>query len=284
MLSELKNRIKDESGFMGLTHSLSALTLYLLIIVLLPELILKNMLHNSPIVLFGSLVVVAGAALLPDLDNTRSTALSVMGFIGQILSTVMRSISVAVYMVSRGKLDDDSPNPHRGFWHTIVASFVVGLIVFLTTKITYQVTFLDRKMTIGFLFAVFWIFICSELALAALFSSFAKKIKKEPLFGPILIILFGLSVSLAILFLAPSTIDYSWISWAMTIGYILHIIGDTFTVSGTPILWPLNHKGKRWWSYRLAKIHAGSAFELTVIAPLFALTTIALLVKVVFLL
>ena len=46
------------------------------------------------------------------------------------------------------------------------------------------------------------------------------------------------------------------------------------TVAGTPLLFPIKFKGKRWFTHRILKIHAGGEFETKFLLPLFTLTTI----------
>src|SRR5690606_1942141 len=55
---------------------------------------------------------------------------------------------------------------------------------------------------------------------------------------------------------------------ASFLGCLVHILGDTVTNSGTPLLWPLARGGRRWrllttpWTFG-----AGGAFELVIVAP-----------------
>ena len=80
----------------------------------------------------------------------------------------------------------------------------------------------------------------------------------------------------------PTTESYNWVGIMIMIGWITHILGDTITTSGTPILWPLSHHGKRWWSYRLPPhIHADGEIEHKLFFPLFALLVVVALVKIV---
>lgn len=71
---------------------------------------------------------------------------------------------------------------------------------------------------------------------------------------------------------AASTCGWWWLGVALALGCLVHLWGDWITVMGVPLLWPLKHRGKRWWRYRLpgTRIHSGHAFELRVMVPLFA--------------
>lgn len=279
----LLQRLKDEKGFMGMTHSLSAIALFLLLIAFFPNFIFQQILKtNNIIVLLGAIVVVAGAALLPDFDNVKSTAISALGPIGKLISKITRSFAVAIYTLTKTSKDDDEVNAHRGFWHTIPASIFIGVIVFLTTSIPIKIIipFINKNSTIGFLFAVLWLMLCYQLAIASLFSYSVKKLKKD-LFGWTFIIGSSIIFALIILIFSPSDIAYSWIAILISLGYIFHILGDTLTVSGTPALWPLKHKGKRWWTYRLGRIHAGSEFEYKIVVPIFIMLIIFAIVKII---
>lgn len=44
---------------------------------------------------------------------------------------------------------------------------------------------------------------------------------------------------------------WSWLGFAVTGGYIIHILGDTITESGTPMGWPLKIKRQRWYAVTL---------------------------------
>lgn len=283
MNTKLLLKLKDEKGFMGLTHSLSAIAFFLLLVAFFPNFIFNTILKSDNIiVLIGATIVIAGAALLPDFDNVKSTAISTLGPLGKLISKITRASAVAIYMLSRSSKDDPTPDAHRGFWHTIVASIVVGIIVFLLSSIKVNVkdSFLGQGNVTIYPFAIVWLIICYQLAIASLFADTFKKLKKD-LFGYIFI--FGSSIVFVIIILtfSPSDIAYSWIAILTSLGYLFHIFGDTLTVSGTPALWPIAHRGKRWWTYRLGGIHAGSSFEYKVVVPLFTMIIIFAIVKII---
>ena len=123
MNTKLLLKLKDEKGFMGLTHSLSAIAFFLLLVAFFPNFIFNTILKsNNIIVLVGATIVIAGAALLPDFDNVKSTAISTLGPFGKLISKLTRASAVGVYALTKTKRDNDTPDAHRGFWHTIVAS------------------------------------------------------------------------------------------------------------------------------------------------------------------
>lgn len=282
MNKKLLLKLKDEKGFMGLTHSLSAIAFFLLLVAFFPNFVFNTILKsNNIIVLIGATIVIAGAALLPDFDNVKSTAISTLGPFGKIISKLTRASAVGIYTLTKTNRDNDKPDAHRGFWHTIVASIVVGVIVYFLSSIKTDVkdSFLGEGVVTIYPFAIAWLIICYQLAMASLFADSFKKLKRD-LFGYVFI--FGSSIVFVIIVLAfSSDIAYSWIAILTSLGYLFHILGDTLTVSGTPALWPIAHKGKRWWTYRLGGIHAGSSFEYKVVVPIFTMIIIFAIVKII---
>ena len=136
MNTKLLLKLKDEKGFMGLTHSLSAIAFFLLLVAFFPNFIFNTILKsNNVIVLIGATIVIAGAALLPDFDNVKSTAISTLGPFGKLISKLTRASAVGIYTLTKTRRDNDTPDAHRGFWHTIVASVIVGIIVFCLSSI-----------------------------------------------------------------------------------------------------------------------------------------------------
>lgn len=279
-LNNIKKILSNESGFMGPTHTLSAVAFYLLLLAFFPLFIYNEVLKtDNIIVLIGSIFVVSGFALWPDFDNTRSTVISTLGLLGQGISKLMRGSAIGIYLMTKTKYDDPEPNAHRAFWHTIVAAILVGFIVFFTTSLSLKFTILDKEVTLGYLFAIAYIYISFQLTIVSFLGTYIKNFKKS-IVGKITVIVLGLLFSVLLLLATPGNSDYSWIAYCGTLGYLFHIIGDTMTVAGTPILFPLKRKGKRWWVYRIAKIKAGGTIEKVVVIPLFIVLIILALIKI----
>ena len=131
----IKKRIQNEDGFMGPTHAVSAIAFYLLLALFFKDFLISLGISNSLPILVVSSIVIAGAALIPDLDNTTSTAMSVLGIFGKLVSNVMRAIAEIVYSLTKSKYDDSNSNPHRGFWHTILAGIILGIIIKLSLNL-----------------------------------------------------------------------------------------------------------------------------------------------------
>jgi membrane-bound metal-dependent hydrolase YbcI (DUF457 family) len=73
----------------------------------------------------------------------------------------------------------------------------------------------------------------------------------------------------------------AWWLWggAFAWGCLVHILGDTCTVQGTPLAWPVKIHGKRWWMVRAPiTVHAGGDGERYGVVPVaWAATVVAAL-------
>lgn len=283
MLKNFKNKIKSDNGFMGHTHAISAIAFYLLIVLFWRQGILNLGLSNNTFILFLTSIVIAGAALLPDLDNVKSTALSVLGPIGQLLSEIMRGTSTIIFQLTRTKYDEKNADPHRGFWHTLISSFVIGFVVHTLVSIDIKVNNVLSSYgfnTVGDYLALLWIFITVQLAFSGLFNSVVKKYNKS-IIGKLTLLLVGTIISF-ILIKYNTTDNYNWLTVSIILGYIFHILGDTLTVAGTPILFPFKFKGKRWFTHRILKIRAGGEIENLLLLPLFSIIALICSILILF--
>lgn len=271
-------RIKSDSGYMGFTHAISALSIFLLLIAFVPAYSEFLQFKNIWFLIIAGLTTI-GAAMVPDLDNTKSTIKSNLGVIGDILSTGFRATSVVIQSTVKTRKDDSTPNPHRGFWHTIVASILTGVLIFFITKIggTFSIPVLG-EITIGYAIAFIISFILVQLALTTVLNPLIKKNKKSSLFKIISLVLSFL-LTLIIFIQLPNNMSFIWLAVSVTLGMIIHILGDTTTTSGTPLLWPIPINGKMWWNIRLSSMKAGGEIEKKILTPLFVgLSVIALIV------
>jgi len=279
MNTKIKKRIEEDYGFMGPTHAVSAIAFYLILALFFKNFLINLGISNNLLILVFSSIVIAGAALIPDLDNTQSTAMSVLGIFGEFVSNIMRTIAKIIYDLTKSKYDNSSSNPHRGFWHTILAGILLGILIKLSLNLNINLPikiFTIEK--INDLFAFVWVFFTVQLAMSSLFNSFIKKYKNL-ITGKILLLLLGTIITASLIYFNN---DYSWIPVSISLGYVFHIIGDAMTAQGVPLLFPIKFKGKRWFNHRIMKIHAGSDLEKMFIYPLFISIIVICLVLLFF--
>lgn len=248
-----------ERALMGPAHAISGSGAAVLVIGLL-------FWFGSPLfaVLFGASVslivlfvaVATGSALVPDLDNSRSTVRSSLGVVGVAGSVVFRSTSRIIQTVVRTKRDDPTPDPHRGFWHTIVGALLLGFLAWLATLPTTEIPIADG-IAVGdalkFVITATMIHLC----LAGVAKKSVKKLKDIPIVGEIAAFIASVILTGVLLFISPDEPSL-WLPVAISFGCIMHILGDALTTAGVPIWFPLTGfvKGKFWWTTRFAKFKA----------------------------
>lgn len=142
MLNKITNFLNEERpGFSGFNHLMLTVMIFLLLL-LIPldpfSSFLKSMVTN-PITGIIAFFIIAGAALLPDLDNLAEDggglALWQLGFVGSVLSTIMVTISSIMTSIFKSKKDQLPPTQHRMFWHTWVIPLVLFFSFFFYIKI-----------------------------------------------------------------------------------------------------------------------------------------------------
>lgn len=209
-----------------------------------------------------------GATLYPDLDNSKSTSHSAFGFIGEALSVIFRVSSAFLQTVVRTPKDDASPNPHRGFYHSLISTVLVGAGVWGLTQLpqAFEIP-LFGKVTLGECFAALFLAAMIHLFLSALAKSKMKKIQKGFFAGELIAFLLSLSIALGLMWFIPSSNGYLWLGVAIAAGGATHIVGDTFTKYGTPMWFPLTvfTKKRFWWYTRFGTIESGGKIEKVII-------------------
>lgn len=275
-------KLKSNDGFMGPTHALSAVAIALLLTWAASDFMFGKVLGTSDAnVYIAALLIITGAALMPDLDAVRSTSISTLGFIGVGLSKAMRAFSKLVQATVRSKYDDVNADPHRGFWHTAVSAFLAGLLFTSLASIDVRLfTIKGKDISIATFTVLFMLFLSTQLILASLLKPFNNKMKRKGLYGKLITVGGGVLVAATLTMSLPD-ISYSWIGGAVTLGWMLHILGDMFTVAGVPVLWPIKIRGKRWWKLRMPfGIKAGGVIENYIIVPILLLITLISIVKI----
>lgn len=253
---------RSEWALMGPAHAISGAGISALSIGLamfFGDWIMANIFLMSAAIVALFIGVATGSALVPDLDNSRSTVRSSLGFVGAALSSVFRASALLIQTVIRTKRDDSTPNPHRGFWHTLVGAAVLGAGAIGLSSISLELFEFDPlgTVTLGGVFYFTITTVMLHLFFAGVAKSRIKKIRKIPIVGELLSFILSMVVTASLLAFAPEG-EVIWLGVAIAFGCAIHILGDGLTVDGVPIFFPLPviTKGKFWWKTRFAKFKA----------------------------
>jgi len=260
-----------DKAFMGMTHSLSAVAIFMVLLAFFPHVLLWMTNTNEWSVLVLFFLVLAGGALLPDLDSPQSRAESSLGVLGKILNSIFRGLAKGVQTVIRSKRDEADPDPHRGLWHTPLMSIITGALVFAATRIdTAFEAAVFGKINVGFIFAFFITLVMTIMALEGLFTKDMKKLKKKHSnLGELYAIVLALAIVTFLFLQLPEGLNFWWLGVATAVGMLVHIFGDLMTTAGCPIFFPVKIKGKMWWKVRIFPIKAGGATEKWFFTPMF---------------
>jgi len=189
--------------------------------------------------------VAGGSALLPDIDKPGSRVARSLGPITGLIARGVAALAVVVYDATRTALDPSNcGGGHRQLTHTVPGCVGFGA----GTWVALQV-----HPALG---AAVLTLLCGLLAQG--FKSIGVGFT-----------LVGAAVSWWVITHAQSW----WWVWPLSVaaGSFIHIVGDTMTSSGTPMLWPLTRHGKRWGRVHTpATFHTGSHFETEVLTPMLA--------------
>ncbi len=275
-----------DCGFMGFTHALSALAATLWILAFVPGYVAQATGNSG--VSCGALVVLCavGGSLIPDLDNTASSAKSQLGPFGVALSVVFRASSEVVQRTVRLPRDDPDPNPHRGAWHTGVACVLIGVGVWALTSVAHPVRLpLLGGTTWGMIFAFVVAVTLCHLTFSTLLKNVSDRIHRSGTLSDAVSLAVTTGVVWTIFATLPAGADVPRIIGASVgAGALIHVLGDCFTVSGAPLLFPVSAlwRHKLWWDTRFLKIKAGGPFENYVFIPLFGIAAVVAVVKLLF--
>lgn len=239
-------------GFMGKTHALLSIML-MCICMLIPINFFKEtiwLLKDNILFFMVGLIVTVGGALLPDLDNSQSSAGSTLGFMGSICTIFMQSISSIVWTLFHGKGDRHPMTPHRYFWHTLLASgIILSLFIFgiengeetiLSCIKSESISIFLQKHTI-LLFLIILVFMAvlcgSDMILYRLIKWF-KLPKALSYIIPVLVLIYIFVIDITHLRILGICVG---------LGYLFHIIEDFFADSGCPLFFPIPIKRKMWY-------------------------------------
>ena len=253
----VKHKNGRDAGLMGAAHAVSGAGFGLLALSYAPSLSQWGVDNMSTLILV--MIGICGAVMIPDLDNTKASIITALGVTGKPASAVFRGSSRVIQTVFRTPKDPSSPNPHRGFWHSIVGAVTAGFIVYGVTLIPYSFSFpLIGEISVGMMIA----FIITVALMDAMNVSLPNNpqsvlLKHAPSFE-MASIFFSMIVVGALFSNLPDNTSFLWLAVSVTAGMYIHILGDALTVQGVPIFFPVIGliRGRMWWKTRFTTLQA----------------------------
>ncbi|MFR9675636.1 metal-dependent hydrolase [Streptomyces sp. TR06-5] len=218
-----------------------------------------------PVLVAGALIC-AGAALAPDLDQRSATVSRAFGPISRGLCGIIDKLSETVYNSTRGKGERRRSGGHRTLTHTWLWALLIG------AGFAAAAAFGGRWAVLVILF------IHVVLAVEGLLWRMAR------VSSDVLVWLLGATSAwiLGNILAKPGNgsewlfggdgLQYLWIGLPIVLGALVHDIGDSLTISGCPILWPIPIKGRFWYPLgtpRPMRFRAGAPVEVKVLMPTF---------------
>jgi hypothetical protein len=208
----------------------------------------------------------AGFSLLADLDCEGARASRLLGPVTGGVSWALRRTSATVYRLTKGPRDANSAGTHRHLSHTVIFAFALGGVT------AGGIALGGPWVAVGvLLFGVLlasdalgnWVLLVAVLSAAGLFITAPGA---------------ALNAMLAILDAVGG-----WLGIAVTVGCLVHLVGDALTYAGLPIWWPILYKGQRWYEtgvWRPLRFGAGSDFEKRFMFPAFVVLGVLLVPRV----
>ncbi len=245
---------------LGVSHALSGAALGLAVAGFGPGVLGAEPTAGSVMTFAG---VTAGAALLPDLDHPSSLATKRFSAASWLASRLVRPLSAFAYSVTRSDRDVGTGR-HRGLTHTILGAVMLGAAVNLAS------------VAVGTPVLVGTLFVCLALAIKGL-----DDLVPGP---PSLIVAAGLTVAVERYLPGGTTGTAGWLGFAVTLGMLVHMVGDALTESGAPLLWPVRIKERRWYpvgNLRPLRFRTGGPAEVWVVAPALTVAVIVLATRAV---
>lgn len=212
---------------MGANHAITGAGAWIAATAVLPALHVNGMniplatglYHQSPTVVLGGAIIAAGAALLPDADHHSATIAHSVPLAGKIVTGVV----------------EHAAGGHRKGTHTIWA--VAGV---LALSFLLRFAMWDSHSWMGS--------VCLGAGLSAMaLSAFALKVIRSVWFvrSWAQAWLLGTVIGFAVMVLIPG--DQTWLPVAITVGFVVHLLGDMLTVGGIAWIYPIVPKPPLWW-------------------------------------
>ena len=212
---------------MGPTHALSAGVVFLAIAAPLSH----NVHHLTPVTAAVGTVVAAGAGLLPDLDHPRATPARAFG-------PLSAGAAWTIGKVTGG---------HRHGTHSFIGIAVFTALAVAATHNLWALT------------AALWL--CMGLAVRSLWRRPSNRPNGRFDYRDVAGIVHAAIAAYVAYRLTHSGLDMEVVPWAITVGYVTHLIGDSMTESGVNWCWPSRRR------YRIASIDTGKSVEKWVVVP-----------------
>jgi len=216
---------------MGHTHATSAVVAWLGV----APFVSAHAHHLTPMSIAAGTLVAGGAGMLPDLDHHSGTIANTFGPLTKGLCRFVAAIS----------------GGHRWITHSL---FGAGVFIALAHGATHN----------------FWavtatIWLCMGLAVRALWGPPRRNEPNGRLdWRDIAGLAHALAAALVAWAIAASGFDVGVLPWAVGVGYLAHLLGDSMTEHGLPVvLWPIR------WRLRIATIDTGKSAEKLVVAGLY---------------
>lgn len=173
----------------------------------------------TPTILIAGAIPVAGAALIPDIDHPTATMANAGGPITKIISKTAATLS----------------GGHREGTHTLWFFLATTTLAFATTTLT------------GIWGAIAWFFTMSAfgaqaLAKTELHRRFNKVWKKNTgIFAKAYCWAFAAAATAFAIWVfgLEDTGKWWWLPWAIALGHLSHLIGDSITTAGLKLGWGL---------------------------------------------
>lgn len=202
---------------MGAHHAISGAAAWVAITASAPGLT-TGLYPLTAVGVFTGAVVCAGAALLPDADHPSAT-------IAQSVPGVGSAVTGAIGQLAGG---------HRKGLHSLLATLVI-LLVSVALGFVHIETEWFGELALG-----------AGIATMALIAFAARALKLTRQDSWLFPWVFGAAAALLILLFAPT--EVAWLPLAVTVGFVVHLLGDALTVGGVPFLWPWRPRPPLWWN------------------------------------
>lgn len=194
--------------------------------------------------------LVAGAALLPDIDQPQATVARVFGPLSQAFARQVNDVSAAVYEHTATPFDDDRDGGHRGLTHTLVFAAALGLLAGLAAQWTAGLAVV--------------LFLCVSLALRGLLGNAARR------YGWLATTTVAGALTAVLVMSLPEGYGTGQLGLLVGLGCAVHCWGDSLTLSGCPWLFPIKINGQRWYPIgtpEFLRFRAGGTAERAVVLP-----------------